>query len=145
MFQRIELGAVLRSSWRTWTVWDHNKSKNTSGTSTRPGNYTCVTHKKSTRFLLGNHLLTLSCVWHFLNAQVKWITVLYSDFNTFTKDQEYLISLQDKPWSERFDYVEGFVSYNQSAPNTISYTLEVVKNYDRSSASSVDQVTHISS
>ncbi|CAM8942283.1 unnamed protein product [Rhodiola kirilowii] len=74
--------------------------------------------------------------------RVKWITVLYSDFSKFTKDQEYLISLHDKPSSERFDYVEGFVVYNQSASDEslrIMYSLEVVKNYGRSSASSVDK------
>lgn len=41
--------------------------------------------------------------------QVKWIRVLYSDFSTFTRDQEYLISLKDT-----FDYIEGFVIINRT-------------------------------
>ncbi|CAK8543187.1 unnamed protein product [Lathyrus sativus] len=40
---------------------------------------------------------------------VKWIRVLYSDFSTFTRDQEYLISLKDT-----FDYIEGFVIINRT-------------------------------
>uniref|UniRef100_A0A7N0V666 cytokinin dehydrogenase n=1 Tax=Kalanchoe fedtschenkoi TaxID=63787 RepID=A0A7N0V666_KALFE len=71
--------------------------------------------------------------------RVKWITVTYTSFYTFTKDQEYLISLHDKPSSERFDYVEGFVAYNHSASDPIVYSLEIVKNYDKSSAGTVDQ------
>ncbi|KAM3339596.1 cytokinin dehydrogenase 1-like [Capsicum galapagoense] len=39
--------------------------------------------------------------------QVKWIRVLYSDFATFSNDQEDLISSQDT-----FDYIEGFVIIN---------------------------------
>ncbi|KMT18125.1 hypothetical protein BVRB_2g031540 [Beta vulgaris subsp. vulgaris] len=35
---------------------------------------------------------------------VKWIKMLYSDFNTFSKDQEQLISAENT-----FDYIEGFV------------------------------------
>ncbi|XP_020230814.1 cytokinin dehydrogenase 1 [Cajanus cajan] len=40
---------------------------------------------------------------------VKWIRVLYSEFSTFTKDQEYLISLKNT-----FDYIEGFVIINRT-------------------------------
>ncbi|KAI3788258.1 hypothetical protein L2E82_01018 [Cichorium intybus] len=40
---------------------------------------------------------------------VKWIRVLYSDFTTFTNDQEKLISLDSS-----FDYVEGFVIINRT-------------------------------
>ncbi|XP_050231424.1 cytokinin dehydrogenase 6 [Mercurialis annua] len=40
---------------------------------------------------------------------VKWIRVLYSDFNTFTRDQEHLISAQNT-----FDYLEGFVIINRT-------------------------------
>ncbi|KAL2320714.1 hypothetical protein Fmac_029683 [Flemingia macrophylla] len=40
---------------------------------------------------------------------VKWIRVLYSEFSTFTRDQEYLISLKDT-----FDYIEGFVIINRT-------------------------------
>lgn len=40
---------------------------------------------------------------------VKWIRVLYSDFATFTRDQEHLISVE-----KTFDYVEGFVIINRT-------------------------------
>ncbi|KAL8258611.1 hypothetical protein R6Q59_026564 [Mikania micrantha] len=40
---------------------------------------------------------------------VKWIKVLYLDFDTFTKDQELLISSNSS-----FDYVEGFVLINRT-------------------------------
>uniref|UniRef100_M1CXB5 cytokinin dehydrogenase n=1 Tax=Solanum tuberosum TaxID=4113 RepID=M1CXB5_SOLTU len=41
--------------------------------------------------------------------QVKWIRVLYSDFATFSNDQENLISSQNT-----FDYIEGFVIINST-------------------------------
>ncbi|GMN55424.1 hypothetical protein TIFTF001_024545 [Ficus carica] len=40
---------------------------------------------------------------------VKWVRVLYSDFPSFSKDQEHLISSQDS-----FDYIEGFVIINRT-------------------------------
>ncbi|KAF6161695.1 hypothetical protein GIB67_042375 [Kingdonia uniflora] len=40
---------------------------------------------------------------------VKWIKALYTDFSTFTRDQEHLISLEDT-----FDYIEGFVIINRT-------------------------------
>ncbi|KAH7863409.1 hypothetical protein Vadar_017144 [Vaccinium darrowii] len=40
---------------------------------------------------------------------VKWIRVLYSDFSTFTSDQEHLISAENT-----FDYIEGFVIINRT-------------------------------
>ncbi|WCJ38998.1 Cytokinin dehydrogenase 6 [Euphorbia peplus] len=40
---------------------------------------------------------------------VKWIRVLYSDFDTFTSDQERLISAENS-----FDYIEGFVIINRT-------------------------------
>ncbi|XP_019056800.1 PREDICTED: cytokinin dehydrogenase 6 isoform X2 [Tarenaya hassleriana] len=40
---------------------------------------------------------------------VKWIRVLYLDFNAFARDQECLISADSK-----FDYVEGFVIINRT-------------------------------
>lgn len=42
-------------------------------------------------------------------SQVKWVRVLYSDFPSFSKDQEHLISSQDS-----FDYIEGFVIINRT-------------------------------
>uniref|UniRef100_A0A1D1XQL9 cytokinin dehydrogenase n=1 Tax=Anthurium amnicola TaxID=1678845 RepID=A0A1D1XQL9_9ARAE len=93
--------------------------------------------------------------------RVRWIRVLYSNFTAFTRDQEYLISLQGRPSSERFDYVEGFVIvdeglvnnwrssfFSPSNPvkitslatgNSVLYCLEVTRNYDESTAESVDQ------
>lgn len=41
--------------------------------------------------------------------QVKWIRVLYLDFQTFAEDQEHLISADNT-----FDYVEGFVIINRT-------------------------------
>nr|GEW07256.1 cytokinin dehydrogenase 6-like [Tanacetum cinerariifolium] len=40
---------------------------------------------------------------------VKWIRVLYSDFSTFTRDQELLISAENT-----FDYIEGLVIKNRT-------------------------------
>ncbi|XP_031284840.1 cytokinin dehydrogenase 6 [Pistacia vera] len=40
---------------------------------------------------------------------VKWIRVLYSDFNTFARDQERLISAENT-----FDYIEGFAIVNRT-------------------------------
>lgn len=40
---------------------------------------------------------------------MKWIRVLYSDFATFTRDQERLISAENT-----FDYIEGFVIINRT-------------------------------
>ncbi|KAL5975086.1 Cytokinin dehydrogenase 5 [Asimina triloba] len=93
--------------------------------------------------------------------QVRWIRVLYSDFAAFTRDQEYLISLQGEPASRRFDYIEGFVIVEEGLINnwrssffsprnpvkissigsngSVLYCLEMTKNYDESTASTVDQ------
>ncbi|PNY17300.1 cytokinin dehydrogenase 5-like protein [Trifolium pratense] len=93
--------------------------------------------------------------------RVRWIRVLYSNFSTFSKDQEFLISLHGKPASQRFDYVEGFVIvdeglinnwrssfFSPSNPVKISslnadggvlYCLEITKNYHQGNADSVDE------
>lgn len=98
----------------------------------------------------------------YINGQVRWIRVLYSDFSVFTRDQEFLISLHGKPASERFDYVEGFVIveeglinnwrssfFSSSNPATFAslnadggvlYCLEITKNYHEDNARTVDQV-----
>ena len=44
-----------------------------------------------------------------LLEQVKWIRVLYTDFATFARDQEKLISGEST-----FDYIEGFVIINRT-------------------------------
>ncbi|KAF9619234.1 hypothetical protein IFM89_005788 [Coptis chinensis] len=94
--------------------------------------------------------------------KVRWIRVLYSDFTAFTSDQEYLISLHGKPSSEKFDYVEGFVIVDEGLVNNwrssffsprnpvkvsslttkeggVLYCLEITKNYDESTADTVNQ------
>ncbi|XP_050212816.1 cytokinin dehydrogenase 5 [Mercurialis annua] len=91
--------------------------------------------------------------------RVRWIRVLYSSFSSFTRDQEYLISLHENP---KFDYVEGFVIadeglinnwrssfFSPSNPVKISsvgasgtgvlYCLEITKNYDDSTVDTVDK------
>lgn len=96
--------------------------------------------------------------------RVRWIRVLYSNFSAFTKDQEYLISLQTQPANKKFDYVEGFVIvdeglinnwrssfFSPSNPVKISsiikdnggggtlYCLEITKNYDETNADTIDE------
>ncbi|GAU34934.1 hypothetical protein TSUD_312650 [Trifolium subterraneum] len=93
--------------------------------------------------------------------RVRWIRVLYSNFSTFSKDQEFLISLHGRQASQRFDYVEGFVIvdeglinnwrssfFSPSNPVKISslnadggvlYCLEITKNYHQGNADSVDE------
>ncbi|KAL3505334.1 hypothetical protein ACH5RR_035175 [Cinchona calisaya] len=94
---------------------------------------------------------------------VRWIRVLYSNFSTFTHDQEYLISLHGQPDSQKFDYVEGFVivdeglinnwrssffsprnpvkisSLNANGNGGVLYCLEITKNYVESDADTIDQ------
>nr|XP_010907734.1 cytokinin dehydrogenase 5 [Elaeis guineensis] len=93
--------------------------------------------------------------------RVRWIRVLYSNFTTFTRDQEHLISLHTAHRSERFDYVEGFVIVDEGLINNwrssffsprnpvkissigsnggVLYCLEMTKNHDESAASLLDQ------
>lgn len=88
--------------------------------------------------------------------------MLYSNFTAFTRDQEHLISLHAADAGGRFDYVEGFVIVDEglinnwrssffsprnpvkitslAGGNGVLYCLEVTKNYDESTAGSVDQV-----
>ncbi|KAL1309405.1 hypothetical protein HN51_052092 [Arachis hypogaea] len=93
--------------------------------------------------------------------RVRWIRVLYSNFAKFTKDQEYLISVEGN--KERLDYIEGFVivdeglinnwrssffspsnpvkisSLNKNADGGVLYCLEFTKNYHQHQADSIDQ------
>ncbi|KAJ4838018.1 Cytokinin dehydrogenase 5 [Turnera subulata] len=93
--------------------------------------------------------------------RVRWIRVLYSNFSSFTSDQEYLISLHGNPASQKFDYVEGFVIVDEGLINNwrssffsprnpvkissiganggVLYCLEITKNYDESNADNIDQ------
>lgn len=89
--------------------------------------------------------------------QVKWIRVLYSDFSTFTRDQEHLISLDNT-----FDYIEGLViinrtgllnnwrsSFNPKYDNEASqftsegktlYCLELAKNFNPNTIVTINEV-----
>lgn len=92
-----------------------------------------------------------------MNAQAKWVRMLYSDFSAFTRDQEHLISMSGP------DYVEGSLLTDKSPPNNwrssfyspshhskiasllktshgIVYSIEVVKYYDDHTAHTIDQV-----
>ncbi|KAJ3696108.1 hypothetical protein LUZ60_001485 [Juncus effusus] len=91
--------------------------------------------------------------------RVRWIRVLYSNFTKFTVDQERLISLHGADQSERFDYVEGFVITDDRLINNwrssffsprnpikisslgsqVLYCLELTRNYDESTAGTIDQ------
>ncbi|XP_073150569.1 cytokinin dehydrogenase 9-like [Henckelia pumila] len=86
---------------------------------------------------------------------VKWIRVLYSDFSTFARDQEYLISAENT-----FDYIEGLViinktglvnywrsSFNPQDPTLASqfisdgktlFCLELTKNFNPHEADTID-------
>ncbi|XP_020206479.1 cytokinin dehydrogenase 7 [Cajanus cajan] len=44
---------------------------------------------------------------------VRWIRVVYSEFEEFTSDAEWLVTLQER---DGFDYVEGFVFVNSDDP-----------------------------
>ncbi|XP_042456345.1 cytokinin dehydrogenase 4-like [Zingiber officinale] len=92
---------------------------------------------------------------------VRWIRVLYSDFASFTEDQEMLISAK-----ETFDYIEGFVIINRTgllnnwrssfdpqdparasqfdSDGKILFCLEMTKNFNRHEAESMSQeVEHL--
>ncbi|KAL4397554.1 hypothetical protein AHAS_Ahas01G0203500 [Arachis hypogaea] len=92
-----------------------------------------------------------------IGAQVKWLRLLYSDFSTYSKDQEYLISLNGRN-DNAFDAVEGFLMINQwpniidffptqdlprinslLAQHNILYVLELAKYYDNSTEEQIDQ------
>ncbi|KZV47283.1 cytokinin dehydrogenase 9 [Dorcoceras hygrometricum] len=88
---------------------------------------------------------------------VKWIRVLYSDFSTFARDQELLISAENT-----FDYIEGLViinktglvnywrsSFNPQDPTQASrftsdgktlFCLELTKNFKPHEADTIDMV-----
>ncbi|XP_074592795.1 cytokinin dehydrogenase 4-like [Curcuma longa] len=92
---------------------------------------------------------------------VRWIRVLYSDFASFTEDQEMLISAK-----QTFDYIEGFVIINRTgllnnwrssfdpqdparasqfdSDGKILFCLEMTKNFNRHEAESMNQeVEHL--
>ncbi|KAJ8750947.1 hypothetical protein K2173_016128 [Erythroxylum novogranatense] len=90
--------------------------------------------------------------------RVNWIRMLYSDFSTFTADQERLISVNGRRQSNALDYVEGSLligspnNWRSSFPSSdipkimslvnqhgIIYCLEVVKYYDDHTQHTVDK------
>ncbi|KAG0621417.1 hypothetical protein M758_3G018300 [Ceratodon purpureus] len=48
------------------------------------------------------------------HEKVRWIRAMYTDFATFTRDQELLVS---QPPESAFDYIEGFVVLKNEDPN----------------------------
>ncbi|KAK6147707.1 hypothetical protein DH2020_018619 [Rehmannia glutinosa] len=88
-------------------------------------------------------------------TRVKWVRLIYSDFSTFTRDQEQLIS------SNAPNYVEGILITNENTTNEwrssfsspsrqsdivsllkkqgILYSIELVKYYDSQSANTIDK------
>lgn len=98
---------------------------------------------------------------------MRWIRLVYSNFDEYTNDAEFLVSRSES--DESFDYVEGFVFTNnddpvngwQSVPlnsdqifdptlvpcyaGPVLYCLEVALHYSKSDEpSAVDMVTHYS-
>ncbi|XP_006645310.1 cytokinin dehydrogenase 4 [Oryza brachyantha] len=87
---------------------------------------------------------------------VRWIRVLYSDFETFTEDQEMLITAE-----KTFDYIEGFVIINRTgilnnwrssfkpqdpvqasqfqSDGRVLYCLEMTKNFNHDEAGIMEQ------
>lgn len=87
---------------------------------------------------------------------VRWIRVLYSDFTSFTEDQEMMISAE-----KTFDYIEGFVIINRTgilnnwrtsfkpqdpvqasqfqSDGRVLYCLEMTKNFNHDEADSMEQ------
>lgn len=95
---------------------------------------------------------------------VRWIRVVYSEFDEFTRDAESLIT---RPEGDSFDYVEGFVFVNSDDPvngwpsllldpdqpfdpssitrsaNPVLYCLEVALHYSKENCSAtVDTTVH---
>ena len=88
---------------------------------------------------------------------MRWIRVLYSDFESFTEDQEMLIMAENS-----FDYVEGFVIINRTgvlnnwrasfkpqdpveashfqSDGRVLYCLELTKNFNSDDTDTMEQV-----
>ncbi|KAK4415690.1 Cytokinin dehydrogenase 3 [Sesamum alatum] len=88
-------------------------------------------------------------------TRVKWVRLIYSNFSTFTRDQEHLISINSP------NYVEGILITNENTTNQwrssfsspsnqsdivallkkqgILYSIELVKYYDNQTASTIDK------
>ncbi|XP_043704470.1 cytokinin dehydrogenase 3 isoform X2 [Telopea speciosissima] len=97
-------------------------------------------------------------------SRVKWVRMLYLDFSAFTRDQEYLISINGNGGQgmKGLDYVEGSLVTSLSPPNNwrssffsladhsritslletkhgVLYCLEVAKYYDHLTLDTVDE------
>ncbi|XP_020583622.1 cytokinin dehydrogenase 6-like, partial [Phalaenopsis equestris] len=95
-------------------------------------------------------------------TMVRWVALVYNDFNIFSSCEEHLISLDgDKEMKKGFNYIEGFFfSDSNHVENFISpflsgrdrvlvgafadknkgaYIIEAAFHYDESSAATVDQ------
>ena len=88
--------------------------------------------------------------------------MLYTNFSAFVKDQERLISFNERKQSNALDYLEGLVLLHHGSPdtwrssffppsdhpriislanqNSIIYCIEVAKYYDRHTQSTIDKV-----
>ncbi|KAE8658172.1 Cytokinin dehydrogenase 2 [Hibiscus syriacus] len=89
--------------------------------------------------------------------RVKWIRMLYSNFTAFSKDQELLISKNERDDNNALNYVEGSLLLNQGSldgffppqdqPKIITfisefgiiYSLEIVKHYDDQTNATVEK------
>lgn len=67
---------------------------------------------------------------------VKRIQAFYSDFATFSKDQEHLISLM----GDSFDYIEGFVVINKTQQRRATYSIEAVKYFNPEDQTKTDEI-----
>ncbi|GLT47809.1 hypothetical protein SLA2020_214710 [Shorea laevis] len=93
--------------------------------------------------------------------RVKWVRLLYSDFSAFTRDQERLISNNQRKDNQAVDYLEGSLLMDRGSPDNwrssffplsdhskiislitthgIIYCLEVVKHYDEQTLHTVNE------
>lgn len=47
---------------------------------------------------------------------MRWIRLVYTEFDDFTRDAELLVTRQQQEESDSFDYVEGFAFMNTDNP-----------------------------
>ncbi|XP_022938074.1 cytokinin dehydrogenase 3-like [Cucurbita moschata] len=93
--------------------------------------------------------------------RVKWVRMLYTNFSAFAKDQERLISFNERKQANALDYLEGLVLLHHDSPdtwrssffppsdhprvislanqNSLIYCLEVAKYYDHHTQSTIDK------
>ncbi|KAK7329029.1 hypothetical protein VNO77_23174 [Canavalia gladiata] len=91
-------------------------------------------------------------------TRVKWVHLLYNNFTAFSRDQEHLISFNERNETNAADYVEGILLLNQPpldlsfypafdqpritslvTQHGIIYIIELVKYYHNNSKAAVDQ------